>query len=539
MNYHSGMHGHGLGGARTPLLDRTALGRKRNGAENGQLQDLEHGDSVPAPNVGFGRVLSLAKPEAGSLVIATIALLIASTSSILIPKFGGQIIDIVSGDIQTPEQKSEALNAVKNTILEIFLIVIVGSVCTALRAWLFSSASERVVARLRKNLLSHLVHQEIAFFDVTRTGELLSRLSEDTQIIKNAATTNLSEALRNLATAFIGLGFMFQTSWKLTLLSLAVVPVISVAVRRFGRYMRELSHKTQAAAAVASSIAEETFGAIRTVRSFAQEDYEISRYSEKVDETLKLGLGQAKVVGLFSGSLNAASTLSVIVVVIYGATLTIQGAMTPGALTSFILYSLTVGSSVSGLSGLYTVAMKAAGASRRVFQLLDRTSSMPESGNQCPLGCPTRNVRDQTPQEAWSGRKPSVKHLRIFGSIVYAHVPHQGRAKLDDQSVKHVFVGYDTSSKGYKLYNPSSGKMVVSRDVEFDEELAWNWEAREETSYDFLPYFGDEEEPKTVEPVQDTTPPPSPTNVASPSSQESSNEQSQRTMSIQELYEHT
>ncbi|XP_070039175.1 uncharacterized protein [Nicotiana tomentosiformis] len=96
----------------------------------------------------------------------------------------------------------------------------------------------------------------------------------------------------------------------------------------------------------------------------------------------------------------------------------------------------------------------------------------------------------------------------------------RGRAKLDDRSVKHVFVGYDMSSKGCKLYNPSSGKMVVSRDVEFDEELAWNWEAQDETLYDFLPYFGDEEEPETVELVQDTTPPPSPTNIASPSSQE-------------------
>ncbi|CAI9786741.1 unnamed protein product [Fraxinus pennsylvanica] len=377
---------HGLMNERTPLLNGLE-GRKRNDTpENGQLTDLEHGDAVPAAHVGFSRVFSLAKPEAGSLIVGTVALLIASTSSILVPKFGGKIIDIVSGDTQTPEQKSEALDAVKNTILYIFLIVIIGSICTALRAWLFSSASERVVARLRKNLFSHLIHQEIAFFDVTRTGELLSRLSEDTQIIKNAATTNLSEALRNLSTAFIGLGFMFTTSWKLTLLALVVVPAISIAVRKFGRYLRELSHKTQAAAAIASSIAEETFGAIRTVRSFAQEEYEVSRYSGKVDETLNLGLKQAKVVGCFSGGLNAASTLSVIAVVIYGATLTINGAMTPGSLTSFILYSLTVGSSVSGLSNLYTVAMKAAGASRRVFQLLDRVSSMQESGNKCPLG---------------------------------------------------------------------------------------------------------------------------------------------------------
>ncbi|CAL1409620.1 unnamed protein product [Linum trigynum] len=377
--------GHG-GGERTPLLSR-GEGRKRNDPEgNDRLSDLEHGDAVQAANVSFGRVLALVKPDAGKMILATIALLIAATSGILIPKYGGKIIDIVSGDLDTPQEQNEALNAVNNTILEIFVIVVVGSVCTALRAWLFSSTSERVVARLRKSLFSHLINQEIAFFDVTRTGELLSRLSEDTQIIKNAATASLSEALRNVSTAVIGLFFMFSTSWKLTLLALVVVPVISMAVRKFGSFLRELSHKTQAAAAAAASIVEESFGAIRTVRSFAQEAYEESRYCEKVDVTLNLGLKQAKVVGLFSGGMNAAETLSVIVVVIYGANLTIKGYMTAGALTSFLLYSLTVGYSISGLSSLYTVAMKAAGSSRRVFQLLDRTSTMPKSGDKCPLG---------------------------------------------------------------------------------------------------------------------------------------------------------
>lgn len=368
------------------LLTSKDAKRKSNEGESpdGPATDLELGGGTEAANVGFSRVFALAKPDAGKLIVGTIALLIASTSSLLIPKYGGMIIDIVSRDIKTPEQQSEALDAVKNTILYIVLIVVVGSLCTALRAWLFSSASERVVARLRKDLFSHLINQEIAFYDVTRTGELLSRLSEDTQIIKNAATTNLSEAFRNLTTALIGVCFMFSSSWKLTLLALAIVPLISVAVKKFGRYLRELSHATQAAAAVAASIAEESFGAIRTVRSFAQEEFTISHYSEKVDETLMLGLRQARIVGLFFGGLNAASTLSVIVVVVYGAYLTITGVMTTGSLTSFILYSLTVGSSVSSLSGLYTTAMKAAGASRRVFQLLDRISSMPKSGDKCP-----------------------------------------------------------------------------------------------------------------------------------------------------------
>lgn len=401
------------GSERAPLLNRE--GRRKGKEERSSddpLTDLEHGDAVQAANVRFSRIFMLAKPDAGKLIIGTIALLIASTTSILTPKYGGMIIDIVSRDIRTPEQQAEAIDAVKNTIIYILLIVVVGSICTAIRAWLFSYASERVVARVRKDLFSHLIQQEIAFFDVTRTGELLSRLSEDTQIIKNAATTNLSEALRNVTTALIGVAFMFSSSWKLTLLALVIVPVISVAVRKFGRYLRDLSHKTQAAAAVSSSIAEESFGAIRTVRSFAREAYAISCYSEKVDETLKLGIQQAKVVGLFFGGLNAASTLSVIIVVIYGAYLTIMGALTAGSLTSFILYSLTVGSSVSSLSGLYTTAMKAAGASRRVFQLLDRQSVMPESGDKCPVGNPDGDVELE---DVWFAYPSRPSHMILKG----------------------------------------------------------------------------------------------------------------------------
>ncbi|KAF7074727.1 hypothetical protein CFC21_079555 [Triticum aestivum] len=383
-------------GNRVPLLN--------NGETSRILSDLEEGSNVQAANVGFCRVIKLAKHDAGKLVFATMALLVASLSNLLVPKYGGKIIDIVSRDVQRPEDKAQALADVNGTILYIVLIVVTGSVCTALRAWLFNSASERVVARLRQDLFSHLVNQEIAFFDVTRTGELLSRLSEDTQIIKNAATTNLSEALRNLTTTAIGLGFM--------VLALVIVPVISVAVRKFGRFLRELSHQTQAAAAVASSIAEESFGAIRTVRAFAQEPHEISRYGGKVNETLKLGLKQAKVVGLFSGGLNAASTLSVVVVVIYGANLTINGYMTTGSLTSFILYSLTVGSSVSALSGLYTTVMKASGASRRVFQLLDRVSSMTNTGNKCPK---IENEGEVELDDVWFAYPSRPSHMILKG----------------------------------------------------------------------------------------------------------------------------
>nr|GEY21750.1 hypothetical protein [Tanacetum cinerariifolium] len=100
---------------------------------------------------------------------------------------------------------------------------------------------------------------------------------------------------------------------------------------------------------------------------------------------------------------------------------------------------------------------------------------------------------NKTPQEAWNGLKPTVSHLRIFGSIAYVHVPIQRRSTLDDRSEKHVFVGYDKQSKGYKLYNPVTKKEVVSRDVEFDEERSWDWSIEENERYDFLPITNEEE----------------------------------------------
>ena len=90
--------------------------------------------------------------------------------------------------------------------------------------------------------------------------------------------------------------------------------------------------------------------------------------------------------------------------------------------------------------------------------------------------CPTRSVHGMTPQEAWSGKKPSVSHLCIFGSIAYFYVHDEKRVKLDNKSEKLVFIGYASRSKGYKLYNPINGKVIISRDVVFDEDYSWEWD---------------------------------------------------------------
>ena len=91
-----------------------------------------------------------------------------------------------------------------------------------------------------------------------------------------------------------------------------------------------------------------------------------------------------------------------------------------------------------------------------------------------------------TLEAALSGFKPSVLHLRVFGSIVFSHVPKDLRTKLDDKSEKFVFIGYDSRSKGYKLFNPRNNKVIISRDVEFDEEGIWDWQTQQKKEYDIF-----------------------------------------------------
>ncbi|KAL0300270.1 UNVERIFIED_CONTAM: Retrovirus-related Pol polyprotein from transposon RE1 [Sesamum angustifolium] len=90
--------------------------------------------------------------------------------------------------------------------------------------------------------------------------------------------------------------------------------------------------------------------------------------------------------------------------------------------------------------------------------------------------CPTKAVQNMTPIEAWSGKKPSAKHLRVFGSICYVHIPTEKRHKLEEKTEKGIFLGYNTQSKGYRIYNLKTKKLIISRDVEFDEDAMWNWD---------------------------------------------------------------
>ncbi|KAJ4769831.1 polyprotein [Rhynchospora pubera] len=185
-------------------------------------------------------------------------------------------------------------------------------------------------------------------------------------------------------------------------------------------------------------------------------------------------------------------------------------------------------------------------AERKNRTILDMVRSMLKSKNmpkeywaeavQCAVylqnRCPTTSLENMTPQEAWCGVKPEVSHLKVFGSVAYAHIPDQRRTKLDDKSKKLIFIGYDERSKAYKLIDPTTNKVHISRDVQVNEEAVWCWNSMEEKSHDV------EKEVQIIASSTSTNT----TMQADPSSSSSLSDddaRTTRTRTLQDLYEAT
>jgi len=116
--------------------------------------------------------------------------------------------------------------------------------------------------------------------------------------------------------------------------------------------------------------------------------------------------------------------------------------------------------------------------------------------------CPTKSLNNITPYEAWHGRKPSVKHMRTFGCVAYVKLVGPNLTKLCDRSAKMIFIGYDSGTKGYRFYNPATGKLVVGRDAIFDENTPWDWEKSagntDQLSEDLVVHYEDSDSNPTI-----------------------------------------
>jgi ABC transporter fused permease/ATP-binding protein len=394
--------------------------------------------------VSAKRLLELAKPEWRLIAVGTLALVIGSGLTLIAP----QGIRILMDAVLQPDGRV----VLDRTVLMLAGVFVSGAVFTFLRAYLFTLAGERIVMRLRQRLFANLVRQELGFFDAERTGELLNRLGADTGVLQNSVTVNVSMALRFVLQALGSLVVLFWTSPRLTGMMLLIVPLVAVSAVGFARAVRKLSKATQDALAKANEVAEEAFGNIRTVRSFAREEEESARYAERVHQAFGLGRRSAKAYGLFSGAMGLFGYLSIAIVLWYGGTLVVAGQLSVGTLTSFMLYTLFLGFSLASLSSLYGDFNRAIGASERVFQLLDRVPGVVNNG-----GTTLPEVRGELHLEAVHFRYPTRPDAPVLHDITLDLAPGKVVALVGPSGSGKSTVAQLLA----RFYDPDSGNITL------------------------------------------------------------------------------
>ena len=318
--------------------------------------------------VDLRRLVGLARPHWRALSVATVALFLGAGTSLLYPQAARLTIDdVLSG------RTGYDLRTIGLAVLGLFALQ---AVFTSLRFYLFTVVGDRIVTDLRARLYGAILRQEIGFFDATKTGELTSRLTSDTQVLQSAVTSNLSMALRYGAQAVGGVAVLFFTSPRLASVMIVAVPSVVALAVYYGRRVRRLSRQVQDRLAESTAVAEESIAGIRTVRSFSREPDEARRYGVAVEASFEAGRKRAKVSAIFGGVVTFLGYGTIAVILWYGGVLVIDGEMTAGELTAFILYTLMVAFSLGALSGLWSDFMKASGSAERVFDLLDREPAL-------------------------------------------------------------------------------------------------------------------------------------------------------------------
>ena len=326
----------------------------------------------PAHNVDtLRRLADFSKPEHSLIGWSAATLFVTSSTTLVLPTASGQVLDMVMGGDPTVSPVLVAGGLFGLTALA-------GGGVYARTLWL-QQAGNTLVARLKHTLYQSILKQEMAFLDRMKTGDLVTRLSQDTTMIQSAVTTQAVAALRALVMSTGSAIMLFQTSTTLALVSLGTLPPLFLAARHVGQNLREKQRHVQNLHSQATAIAEEGMNGISTVVQFGAQAQEVNRYALAARRAHEAAIRTGKTQAFFDGAVHVGANGAVLCVLGYGGSMVMTGTITAGDLTGFLMYSLLLAGNVSSLSGTYAEVMKAVAAADRVWEIVDRQPTIPSA----------------------------------------------------------------------------------------------------------------------------------------------------------------
>ena len=330
------------------------------------------------------RMFGFMRPYGVALLLAATALVITAGATLSIGLGVKFLIDngLSAGD---PEFLDRGLYV----LIGIVLVISIG---TYFRFYFISWVGERVVADMRSAVYDQVLKLSPGFFEVTRTGEILSRLTADTSLLQTVIGSSLSIALRNVLTLIGGVGLLIFTNAKLTGLVALVVPAVVVPIIWYGRKVRRLSRDSQDRVADVGSYAEESLNAIRTVQAYSHEAVDQSRFSDEVEGAFKTAVRRIGARAIM-GAIVILLVFGAISVILWaGGQDVIAGRITAGELTSFVFYAVLVAGATAALTEVFGDLQRAAGATERLIELLETEPDIRPPANPVPMPDPAQGA---------------------------------------------------------------------------------------------------------------------------------------------------
>jgi subfamily B ATP-binding cassette protein MsbA len=309
------------------------------------------------------RLLSYLRPYRGAMGIAIISLLFGAALGLVFPWIMQSLINSVFTEGDLAE-----LNRITLLLIGTFLI---RSIFYYFQVYWLSFVGERVVVDLRRQVYTQLNRLSLRFYADRRIGEIISRLSSDVTLVRAALTNNIATVLSQSVTFLGSLVLMLILNWRLTLFILLLAPLVVISGAVIGGRLRKLSTEVQDQLADSTAIAEEALNNTRIVKAFTRENYEIQRYSDQIERTFTATMRLAVLRSAFGPLITFLGFSSLALVLWFGGREVIAGRLSAGALIAFLIYGINIAASIGAFTGLYTQLQEAAGAAKRVFDLLD------------------------------------------------------------------------------------------------------------------------------------------------------------------------
>ena len=372
-------------------------------------------------------------------------LVLSSLTTLVFPMLIGELLDSAT---------KGTLDKINQLGLILIIVFLVNAVFSYFRIYTFAVVTQKTLALLRQTTYNHLIKLPMSFFSSRRVGELNSRISTDISLLQDTFTTTLAQFVRQVITIVGGITLLTIISPRLTVFMLALIPVVAVVARVFGTFIRKLSKQAQTIVAESNTIVEETLQAIASVKAFANEAFEIFRYKKKTDEVIEVSLKSARWRGFFVSFIVFALFGSIIGVIWYGVYLINQGAgLSTGDLLKFVLYSVFIGGSISGVADLYSDIQRSIGATENLLDILDETTeplSLKESDK-------AENFIGEVDFQNVSFSYPSRKDLVVLKDISF-HVRKGEQVALVGPSG----AGKSTiSALLLRFYDPGGGRILI------------------------------------------------------------------------------